>query len=192
MNFDAEVKREIRKIAVGCIICTAITMLAFFVLGQLGYTTFDYTVLIGGVLGFVTAFGNFFFMCVGVVRALETGDEAAAKLKLRSSYLARTVFQIGMIALALALDFINWIPVALAVFYPRITITVCNLWKMFVMKGAPASDSADTTEEPVSDDSDEADEAEQAGDEPDEEKPDEFERFVSGFYKGDKNTKNNS
>ena len=189
MKFDAEVKREILKIAVGCIICTAITMLVFFVLWQLGYATFDYTVVIGGVLGFVTAFGNFFFMCVGVVRALETGDEAAAKLKLRSSYLARTVFQIGMIALALAVDFINWIPVALAVFYPRITITVCNIWKMFVVKGTPAVDSDDTAEEPAEDDSDET---ERTDDEADEEKPDEFERFVSGFYKGDKNTKNNS
>ena len=86
MKFDAEVKREIVKIAVGCGVCTAATMLVFFLIGQ-----FDYTVAIGGALGFATAFGNFFFMCVGVIRALETGDAAAAKLKLRSSYLVRTV-----------------------------------------------------------------------------------------------------
>ena len=76
-----------------------------------------------------------------------------------------------------------------AVFYPRITITVCNLWMMFVVKGTPAVDSDDTAEVPAEDD---ADDAEPTEDEDDEEKPDEFERFVSGFYKGDKNTKNNS
>ena len=184
MKFDAEVKREIVKIAVGCGVCTAATMLVFFLIGQ-----FDYTVAIGGALGFATAFGNFFFMCVGVIRALETGDAAAAKLKLRSSYLVRTVVQIGMIALALALDFINWIPVAIAVFYPRLTITVCNLWKMFVKKDTfdPAADnsaevkSAEQSEATLLDDDDDEDDED-----------DEFEKFVSGFYKGDKNTKNNS
>lgn len=192
MKFDAEVKREIIKIAVGCGICTAATMLVFFLLGQFGYVTFDYTVVIGGALGFATAFGNFFFMCVGVIRALETGDATAAKLKLRSSYLVRTVVQIGMIALALALDFINWIPVAIAVFYPRLTITVCNLWKMFAKKDSsdPAAEivaeakSAEQSEATLPDDDDDEDD--------DDEEDDEFEKFVSGFYKGDKNTKNNS
>jgi len=180
MKFDAEVKREIYKIAVGCCVCNVITMIVFLLIGQ-----FDYTVALGGALGFATAFGNFFFMCVGVVRALETGDEAAAKLKLRSSYLARTVMQIGMIALALALDFINWIPVAVAVFYPRITIMVCNLWKMFVKKDA--LNEACDTETDIS-----ADATLPCEDDVDDEDNDEFEKFVSGFYKGDKNTKNNS
>ncbi len=123
MKFDAEVKREIHKISVGCCICTAVTMLAFLFMGR-----FNYTVAIGGALGLAVSVGNFYLMCEGVVRALDTGDESVAKLKLRSSYAVRTIMQIGVIALAITVDFISWIPVVIAVFYPRITITACNLW----------------------------------------------------------------
>lgn len=122
MKFDAEVKREIIKIAAGCAVCTAITMVVYLAVGR-----FDYTVAVGGALGLAVSLGNFVLMCIGVIRALETGNEAYAKLKLRSSYIARTLVQAGVIAYAFSTGAICPIPVAVAVFYPRLTIAVCDL-----------------------------------------------------------------
>ncbi len=122
MKFDAKVKREIVKIAAGCAVCSAITMGVYLAVGR-----FDYKVAVGGALGLAVSFGNFALMCIGVIRALEMGDEATAKLKLRSSYIVRTLVQAGIIAYSLSTDWICPIPVAVAVFYPRLTITVCNL-----------------------------------------------------------------
>lgn len=122
MKFDAEVKREIIKIAAGCAVCTAITMVVYLAVGR-----FDYTVAVGGALGLAVSLGNFVLMCIGVIRALETGNEATAKLKLRSSYIARTLVQAGLIAYAFSTGAICPIPVVVAVFYPRLTIAVCDL-----------------------------------------------------------------
>lgn len=122
MKFDAEVKREIMKISAGCAVCTAITMGVYLAVGR-----FDYTVAVGGVLGLAVSLGNFVLMCIGVIRALETGNEATAKLKLRSSYIARTFMQAGLIAYAFSTGAICPIPVVVAVFYPRLTIAVCDL-----------------------------------------------------------------
>ena len=131
MKFDAEVKREIIKIAAGCAVCTAITMVVYLAVGR-----FDYTVAVGGALGLAVSLGNFVLMCIGVIRALETGDEATAKLKLRSSYIARTLVQAGLIAYAFSTGAICPIPVAVAVFYPRLTITACNLLKKATRRDA--------------------------------------------------------
>ncbi len=167
MKFDTEVKNENIKIAVGCLVCTVITMLVFVAIGY-----FDYTVLIGGVVGWLVAVGNFFFMSVGVVNALETGDETAAKLKLRNSYIIRTLAVVVIIALSFYLDFVNVIPIAVSIFYPRIVITVCSVWKTYIKKDTAeaerSKESADNVSENSESDSD----------------SDEFEKFVSGFSRG--------
>ncbi len=170
MKFDAEVKHEIKKIAIGSLVCTLIVIAVFAVIGR-----FDYTVLIGGAVGFFAAFLNFYCMSVSVVRALETGDEVAAKLKLRSSYITRTIGLVIVIAASIAVDFINFVPVLLSVFYPRITITACNIWSTYIKKKQVPDSQAE-----VADNAPAVDEATEET----EDGEDEFEKFVSGFYKG--------
>ena len=118
MRFDKEVIREIKKMALGCAVCSVLCAAVFAVIGQ-----FDLSVLIGAAVGFLLSFGNFFFMSLGVIKALETGDEAAAKLKMHSSYIARTVVMLAVMALSIIVDFIHWVPVLVSVFYPRIVLT---------------------------------------------------------------------
>ncbi|MGN1410854.1 MAG: ATP synthase subunit I [Eubacteriales bacterium] len=161
MKFDPEVKKEIKFMALGCALCSAAVMLVFVIIGK-----FDLSVLFGALVGYVLAVGNFILMSYGVVKALETGDEASAKLKMRSSYIWRTIVMLAVMALAIAFEAVHWVPVVVSVFYPRILITARGIFNNIRARKNPPPDY-----EPLPDDNDE-------------EKTDEFEKFVSGFSKG--------
>ena len=161
MNFDPEVKKEIKFMALGCAVCAAVVMLIFACVGK-----FELSVLWGSLIGYVLAVGNFILMSYGVIKALETGDEAAAKLKMRSSYIWRTIIMLAVMALSLVYDAIHWVPVLVSVFYPRIIITARGIFNNIKARKNPPPDY-----EPLPDDDGE-------------EKTDEFEKFVSGFSKG--------
>lgn len=168
MKLDPEVKREILLMAIGCAACAAVVAVMFALFGY-----FDITVFLGAIVGYLLAFGNFFFMSVGVINALATGDETSAKLKMRSSYIARTVVMISVMAVSIVVDEIHWLPVVLSVFYPRIVISVKNIVSMFFAKKNGSVETADISEQSI--DSDVTDEPEET---------DEFEKFVGGFAKG--------
>ncbi len=165
VKLETEVKREIRRMALGCAICTAAVILGFWAFGRL-----DASVWIGGGLGWVLAAGNFYLMSLGITKALATGDEAAAKLKMHSSYIGRTVVMLAIIALSILVDGIHWLPVVASVFYPRIVITAVNFWGLYRnRKNPPEPSAAEGTAEQEEDGDGESDE---------------FEKFVSGFSKG--------
>ena len=162
MKLDPEVKKEMRFMALGCAVCSAAVALVFIIIGK-----FDLSVLWGTLIGYALAVGNFCLMSFGIIKALETGDEAAAKLKMRSSYIWRTIVMLAIMALSIAVEFIHWVPVLASVFYPRIIITVRGLINNYKLKKSPPPEYSAP-----------------ADDDEGEEKPDEFEKFVSGFSKG--------
>lgn len=67
MGVQQAVWTETRKIAIGVSILSVIMILAFVGLGY-----FDYTVILGAVLGSIAAIGNFFFMAMTVQRIAES------------------------------------------------------------------------------------------------------------------------
>ncbi len=188
MKLDPEVVRENRNMAIGCLVCSLLMALGFVIAGR-----FDLSVLFGIAIGFVLSFGNFFFMSVGITKALASGDEARAKRTMRVSYLVRTVVQLGVLALSLLTDRIHWLPVAASLFYPRLIIAARNLFSRFAHRkdeDLPA-DAEDGDEE----DGDLPDEAEEEDADPDAQEdpepepeedaePDEFEKFVGFFSRG--------
>lgn len=162
MKFDPEVKKDIGFMALGCGVCSIVVALVFAVIGK-----FTLPVLWGTLVGYVLSFGNFVLMSVGVLKALETGDAVMAKLKMRRSYVFRTVVMLAVIGVSIAVEFVNWVPVVASVFYPRIIITARGLWRKYKTRNDPPP-----TYDPVPEDEEE-------------EKTDEFEKFVSGFSKGE-------
>lgn len=97
----------------------------------------------------------------------ETGDEITGKAQMRRSYVFRTVVMLAVIGVSIAVEFINWVPVVASVFYPRIIITARGLWRKYKTRNDPPP-----AYDPVPEDEEE-------------EKTDEFEKFVSGFSKGE-------
>lgn len=169
MKLEPEVRKEIRKIAIGCLVCTLLMALGLWIAGQR-----DISVLWGCLIGLATSVGNFYFMSVGVTEALATGDEIKAKRKLRLSYIIRTVIMLAILALSLITDRINAIPVVAAVFYPRIIITVTGVWKTMMMR-IDRRKHPEKYEEP---------EYEALPEEDEEDREDGFEKFVGAFAKG--------
>lgn len=82
---------------------------------------FDYTVLLGNILGIIIGVGNFFFMGLGVQKAVEKDPDDAKKV-LRFSQTARffAIFLLAMIGVLL--DCFNSISVIIPIFFPRIAI----------------------------------------------------------------------
>ena len=82
---------------------------------------FDYTVLLGNLLGLIIGVGNFFFMGIGVQKAVEKNADGAKKV-LRFSQTARffVIFLLAMIGVLL--DCFNSISVIVPIFFPRLAI----------------------------------------------------------------------
>ncbi len=129
MKLDPVVRRETVFMAVSVFICSVLLQAGFFLFGK-----WDYTVLLGGIVGWGMSVGNFFLMSLNVQRAVECGDENQAKMKINASYTWRMTAMLGIMIVTFILDAIHWLPVVAAVFYPRIVITVRQLWQKFVLK----------------------------------------------------------
>lgn len=129
MKLDPVVKRETAYIAASSFVCAAVIQLVFFLLGE-----WDLSVALGGVVGWILAVGNFFLMSLDVQRAVECGDENQAKLKMRASYTWRMMAMLAGMVVSFIVDAIHWVPVVASVFYPRIVITVRQLWQKYVLK----------------------------------------------------------
>ncbi len=119
MRLDPVVKKENLYMMAGCAVCTAVVQLAFVALGR-----YDSTVLFGGLWGFFITVLNFFIMSVLLQRAMATGDEQQAKMKLQASYTVRMLLLVALMVVGVVLPFMHWVPVLVSVFFPRVVITV--------------------------------------------------------------------
>ena len=79
-NVDAEVARSTRYIALIVLIGSLLLQAVFLLIGK-----WDYTVLLGNLLGAATAIGNFFIMAQTVSKALSQGDKDNASKKTQLS-----------------------------------------------------------------------------------------------------------
>ncbi|MBQ2727187.1 MAG: ATP synthase subunit I [Clostridia bacterium] len=162
MVFDKEIRQNLIFMAVGCGICSVLAVLGALLIGEL-----TVPVLLGCIVGGLLSFGNFFFMTVGIIMALETGNEKEAKRKMRNSRIFRTVVMLGIIALTILFPhYVHWLPVILSTFYPRILITAKGYWDFFRHRNDPVPENIN----PVPDE--------------DEDDEDGFEKFVGHFSKG--------
>ena len=168
MNLDPEVRKELLKMARDCLILSLVMALGFLVLGKLNAAA-----VYGLLIGYVMAVGNFYFLSVGVTRALDSGDEAAAKRVMLVSRTVRTAVMLAVMGVCVWVwtrsERIHWLPVVAAAFYPRIVIAVRGTLTWYLHRRDPAPEGS----EPVP-------EEEEAG----EEAEDEFEKFVGRFSKG--------
>ena len=124
MKISDTVIKETRYIAVfSCVLSLLMQAVFLIVLRR-----FDYTVLLGNLLGLIIGVGNFFFMGIGIQKALEK-DEKSAKGVLKFSQTARFF---GFFVLAMAgvlLQCFNTVAVLVPIFFPRIAITAKQVKK---------------------------------------------------------------
>lgn len=145
MTVQPAVRQETKRIAGGTLILTAIMLLIFALLGR-----FDYTVLLGALLGAVYAVGNFFLMALSVQIAAEkmngarpaplpeTDDEEAedpplspeaqeARKKMQLSYTWRMLLLIAVAIIAIKAPCFNAIAALVPIMFPRIVIFIYGI-----------------------------------------------------------------
>jgi len=128
MKVNKVVKKETLNIAIGILVCSAITQIVFLILGK-----FTLAVFWGSIYGGAISILNFFLMGLTVQNITTITDEKMAKKKMQFSYSLR---QLGVMLLVGAGMYIaqthkifHWLPILLAVVYPRLVIGFVSLFK---------------------------------------------------------------
>lgn len=128
---------ETKHIAVGTGILTVIMLAVFAIIGRL-----DWWVLLGAVIGFLTAVGNFFFMAWTVQKithGLDPEERDAmrqAKARMKTSYSKRLCAMMVVIGVSIKVLNANWITCMLPLLFPRATIMGMQLIGKMKAKGS--------------------------------------------------------
>jgi len=126
MTVDKVVKQETLNIAKGLLICSAITMLVYFVVGQ-----FTLAVLLGSLYGCAISLLNFFLMGLTVQNITKTEDEKMAKKKMQFSYSMRQLGLLLLVGLGMYIsveyEIFHWLPILISLIYPRLIIGVITI-----------------------------------------------------------------
>lgn len=131
------IKGFMLPIIAGLAIMELITVAVFAVIGK-----FDLRVIWGALWGSAVMILYYFLLARAVTKAA-SGDPEDAKKRIQASYSARMLLLIALMGaglyLATGLELINWVPMLLAVIFPRISIA---LWQL--IKGTKNMYASDT------------------------------------------------
>lgn len=139
------VKSFLIPIIAGLVIMELITIAVFAVIGK-----FDLRVVWGALWGTAVMILYYILMARAVIKAA-SGDPDIAKKLIQASYSVRMVILIVLMGIGLylsrSLELLNWIPMLLAVFFPRISIAI---WQIIsnTKKLYKDDTSADETDSP--------------------------------------------
>ena len=112
--------REIKRIALGCLCCSALMCLLFAVFGR-----FSMGVVWGALIGSALALTSFAYLGRSVQRSLDMGDKGP--LYLRRTYGLRLLINGAAVILAVKLPFVDTLAGIEPVFFPGLTIFAMEL-----------------------------------------------------------------
>lgn len=115
-KIDPVVLKETIYISVSSLILSALLQAVFLIIGK-----WDYTILLGNILGCIAAIGNFFIMGLSVQKAVEL-DEKDAKVRMKASQSFRMLFLFIIAVVGYAVPVFNTISVVIPFLFPRIAI----------------------------------------------------------------------
>ena len=141
MKLQPESKKELLRIACGTAICTAAMWVLFAALHLVGWVRFDYTVVLGGLVGAAVAIANFAGICFVVQKIIDEQDEKRRKARLQLSHNSRMLLQAVWVIVAIAAPCFQPFASVLPLFFPRITIYYLQITgKYKPLAAAPAQD----------------------------------------------------
>lgn len=122
MKVDKTIKQESLYLLVGVIILSVIMEAVFLICGA-----FDYTVILGNILGGGIAVLNFFLMGITLQKSLNDDDPQMSKNRVKMSQSFRFLMLIVVAILGGVLPWFNLISVIVPFFFPRIILTIRGL-----------------------------------------------------------------
>lgn len=123
MKLDPTVKKETVYIAVFSLLCSMLMQAVFLVIGK-----WDYTVLLGNVLGLIAAVGNFLLLGVTVQKALGKEEKDARNL-MKLSQMLRTLLLFVVALIGYLISVFHILALVIPYLFPRIAIAVRPLFK---------------------------------------------------------------
>ncbi len=122
-KIDPTVLRETSYIAAVCAVLSLLMQSVFLIIGK-----WDYTVLLGNLLGLLAAVGNFFLMGLTVQSALGKEEkEARRTVKMSQSLRLLMMFFIALIGYLLSV--FNTIALIIPFLFPRIAVALRQVIK---------------------------------------------------------------
>lgn len=128
MKVDKVVKKETLNIGLGILVCSIITQIVFLICGK-----YSLAVLLGSIYGGAIVLLNFFLMGLTVQSVTKLEDQNMAKKKIQFSYSMRQLLLMLLVGLgmyiAVNFEIFHWLPILLAIVYPRITILFVGFFR---------------------------------------------------------------
>ena len=121
------VLNETAVIAIGELICVALMCGIYALLGK-----FDLSVLLGGLIGFLVAIGNFFALAVVATLAAdkaEAGDPVSGQKLMKSSYPIRLLVMAGVLILCAKSGAFDVLSLVLPLLFVRLILTITEFFK---------------------------------------------------------------
>lgn len=142
MKLQPGSQKELQRIACGVAICTAAMWAVFAALNVVGWGAFDYTVVLGGLIGAVIAIANFAGICLVVEKVVDEPDEKKRKQQLQASYNVRMMAQAVWIIVAIGAPCFQAFAGVLPLLFPRVTIYYLQITGKYkpLAPGAPVEE----------------------------------------------------
>lgn len=123
MKLQRASRKEIRRIALGTLVCDGIMIAGLFLLSQFDMGTFDLPrILLGAACGSVIAIVNFTILCLTVQMAAEMTNQRKMKAKFQLSYNIRLFLQAGWVVACFAIPQIHFLAGAAPILFPNVVI----------------------------------------------------------------------
>ena len=148
MTLQAASKREVKRIAVGSVICAALELAAFGLLDLLGILDFSYRVVLGVVGGVCVAVFSFVILCLSIQKAATMEPGKAMKARMQLGYNIRLLMQAGWVVIAFLVPHFNVLAAAAPLLFPTVIIFFLQ------MRGKLVEPSERKNPEPSEDDED--------------------------------------
>ena len=143
-------RKEVKRVAVGTLVCDVLMVAGLFLASQFDIGTFDLgKILISAAIGSCVAVLNFALMCLTVQSALGMTDQKKMKAKFQLSYNARMILQAGWTVIAFLIPGLHFIAGAAPVLFPKVTILYLQAKGKLLPPDPPRPETKESTEEPA-------------------------------------------
>lgn len=123
MKLQSASRKEIKRIAVGTLVCDGIMVAGLFLLSQFGIGSFELSrILLGAACGSVVAIVNFTILCITIQNAVEIENKRKMKAKFQLSYNIRMVIQALWVVAAFLIPQIHFVAGAVPVLFPNVVL----------------------------------------------------------------------
>ena len=127
MDSQKIVYQETGIVAIGVLICTAVMIGTFALLGK-----YDTSVLLGGIVGAILSIGNFFFMAVGTSLAADRAEKQDVKggqALIRNSYMLRLAVLFVLLFACAKSGLFNLFALVLPLIFVRPSLTIAEFFR---------------------------------------------------------------